>query len=80
MKKPPRGDEFLQGRGEMWRKLDGQEQVTQVEAGIAITLPVGTYFQFRSTGLEPLTAIGVTMPPWPGEGEAYAVAGPWQAT
>jgi mannose-6-phosphate isomerase-like protein (cupin superfamily) len=71
---------FLQGRGEMWRKLDGDEQVTPVEAGVSITLPVGTHFQFRSTGSEPLAAIGITMPPWPGEGEAHPVAGPWKPT
>jgi len=37
-------------------------------------------FQFRSLGEEPLAAIAVTMPPWPGEGEAYAVKGRWTAT
>jgi mannose-6-phosphate isomerase-like protein (cupin superfamily) len=62
----------------MWRKLDGHEQMTPVEAGLAVTLPVGTHFQFRSLGPEPLTAIGITMPPWPGEGEAYTVLGPWE--
>jgi len=71
---------FLAGRGEMWRRLDRHEEVTAVEAGMAITLPVGTHFQFRSTGLEALAAIGVTMPPWPGEDEAYLVHGPWHAT
>jgi mannose-6-phosphate isomerase-like protein (cupin superfamily) len=71
---------FLQGRGEMWRKLNGHEELTPVEAGVSITLPVGTQFQFRSLGREPLTAIGITMPPWPGESEAYAVAGAWEPT
>jgi mannose-6-phosphate isomerase-like protein (cupin superfamily) len=71
---------FLQGRGEMWRKLNSDEQVAPVEAGVAITLPVGTHFQFRSTGPEPLAAVGITMPPWPGESEAYPVSGPWEPT
>jgi mannose-6-phosphate isomerase-like protein (cupin superfamily) len=68
---------FLRGRGEMWRKLYGREEVVAVEAGVAISLPCGTAFQFRSFGPEPLAAVGVTMPPWPAEGEAYEVPGIW---
>jgi len=45
--------------------------------GTALTIPVGTAFQFRNTGFEPLAAVGVTMPPWPGEDEAMEVAGAW---
>ena len=71
---------FLTGRGEMWRKLDDQETVEPVDAGVCITIPVGTRFQFRSFGHEPLAAIGATMPPWPGEGEAYVVEGKWTPT
>ena len=71
---------FLSGRGEMWRKLDGQEEVVPVDAGVSITIPLGTHFQFRSFGDEPLAAVGVTIPPWPGAGEAYSVEGPWHAT
>jgi mannose-6-phosphate isomerase-like protein (cupin superfamily) len=69
---------FLRGRGEMWRKRDGQEEVVAVEAGVCLTIPSGTQFQFRSSGSEPLSAIGVTMPPWPGEAEAYPVLGIWE--
>ena len=71
---------FLSGRGEMWRKLGDQEEVVPVDPGTCITIPVGTHFQFRSFGYEPLAAIGVTMPPWPGEGEAYQVQGIWKST
>ena len=71
---------FLQGRGEMWRKLPDREEVVAVETGVAISLPCGTAFQFRSFGPEPLAAVGVTMPPWPGEGEAYEVPGLWPPT
>ena len=71
---------FLTGRGEMWRRLDDQEAVVAVDAGVCITIPAGTRFQFRSLGDEPLVAIAVTMPPWPGEGEAYPVAGKWTST
>lgn len=71
---------FLGGRGEMWRKQGDREEVTPVEAGICITIPLGTHFQFRAFGSDgdaPLTAVAVTMPPWPGDGEAYAVTGKW---
>jgi mannose-6-phosphate isomerase-like protein (cupin superfamily) len=71
---------FLTGRGEMWRKQDGREEVVPVEAGVCLTIPLGTHFQFRSFGDEPLAAVGVTMPPWPGEGEAFEVEGKWEAT
>ena len=68
---------FLGGRGEMWRKQGEREEVVAVEAGVCITIPAGTHFQFRSLRGEALAAIGVTMPPWPGEGEAVQVSGKW---
>jgi mannose-6-phosphate isomerase-like protein (cupin superfamily) len=71
---------FISGRGEMWRKLEEQEEVVPIDPGVCITLPVGTHFQVRSRGPEPLAAIGVTMPPWPGEGQAYPVPGRWTPT
>lgn len=71
---------IVQGRGELWRKLGDQEEVVPVDPGVCITIPVGTHFQFRSFGYEPLAALGVTMPPWPGEGEAYSVEGKWEPT
>jgi mannose-6-phosphate isomerase-like protein (cupin superfamily) len=71
---------FLAGRGEMWRKLAEHEAVVPLESGVCISLPVGTQFQFRALGVEPLAALGVTMPPWPGEGEAYPVTGKWPPT
>jgi mannose-6-phosphate isomerase-like protein (cupin superfamily) len=73
---------FLAGRGEMWRRLDDHEEVVAVEPGVCITIPLGAHFQFRSFEGEALAAVGVTMPPWPGEGEAYKVQGNkgWEAT
>ncbi len=71
---------FLSGRGEMWRKLGDQETVEPIDPGVCLTIPVGTHFQFRSFGYEPLAALGVTMPPWPGEGESYQVEGKWTPT
>ncbi len=71
---------FVRGRGELWRRLGAQEEVVPVEPGIGITIPVGTRFQFRSSGPGPLAAVGVTLPAWPGEGEAIVVEGRWQPT
>ena len=67
----------LAGHGEMWRRTGEQEKVVALEAGVCLTIPRGTQFQFRAKGTEPLAVIAVTMPPWPGDGEAYAVDGPW---
>ncbi len=71
---------FLTGRGEMWRKRNDQEEVVPVEPGVCLTIPLGTHFQFRSFGYEPLAALAVNMPPWPGEGEVYEVKGKWEPT
>ena len=71
---------FLSGRGEMWRKSDQGEEVVDVGPGLCLTIPVGTRFQFRSFGYEPLSAVGATIPPWPGEGEATLVPGCWTPT
>ncbi len=69
---------FLSGRGQMWRRQGDRSETVDVHAGVCLTIPVGTQFQFRSFGDGPLSAIGVTMPPWPGEGEAIPVAGKWE--
>jgi mannose-6-phosphate isomerase-like protein (cupin superfamily) len=71
---------FLTGRGEMWREQDGVSETVEVSPGMCLTIPLGTRFQFRSSGDAPLSALGVTMPPWPGEGESIFVDGPWQTT
>jgi len=71
---------FLAGTGEMWRTSGGDEEVVAVSAGVCVTIPLGTAFQFRAAGNQPLVAIGATIPPWPGAGEAAIVAGPWEPT
>ena len=71
---------FLAGRGEMWRRLAGEERVVAVEPGLSLTIPLGTAFQFRASSEAPLTFLAITMPPWPGAEEAERVAGPWVAT
>jgi mannose-6-phosphate isomerase-like protein (cupin superfamily) len=71
---------FVSGRGEMWRKQGDQVRVDDVYPGVCLTIPLGTHFQFRSSGDQPLVAVGVTMPPWPGEDEAIIVSGEWAPT
>ena len=69
----------LDGRGEMWRRQAGREEVVELVPGRCLTLPRGTHFQFRASAAEPLAVLGITMPPWPGADEAFAVPGPWAA-
>ena len=71
---------FLCGRGEMWRKSGDEEEVVPVSTAVCVTIPLGTSFQFRASGEESLAAIGATIPPWPGSGEALIVSGPWEPT
>ncbi|MBV8455563.1 MAG: hypothetical protein JO122_02980 [Acetobacteraceae bacterium] len=71
---------FVSGQGRMWRKRYEEEEVIEVREGISVSIEVGTQFQFRCDSTEELSAVAVTMPPWPGEGEAYAVAGTWDPT
>ena len=68
---------FVGGRGEMWRRQGTREEVVMVQCGTCLTIPLGTHFQFRALGDEPLAAVAVTMPPWPGDGEALKVPGRW---
>jgi mannose-6-phosphate isomerase-like protein (cupin superfamily) len=70
----------LSGRGRIWRKLGHEEEIDEINAGVSLSIPTGTQFQFRCDSSEPLTVLGATMPPWPGEDEAYLVEGIWKAT
>jgi len=65
------------GQGRIWRKAGDTESVTELVPGLSLTIPVGTSFQFRCDGTEPLDIVGVTMPPWPGADEAVFVKGRW---
>jgi mannose-6-phosphate isomerase-like protein (cupin superfamily) len=71
---------FLSGRGQMWRRDGAHEETVEVGPGVCVTIPAGTRFQFRSVDAEALTAVGVTIPPWPGDGEAIRASGPWTPT
>jgi len=69
----------VSGRGEMWRRQGLREEVVALEPGVGLTIPAGTHFQVRASRNEGVAAIGVTMPPWPGEDEAVPVPGRWQS-
>lgn len=69
----------LSGHGEIWRKQGSREEIVALGPGVSLTIPVGTHFQFRATGDNALEAVGVTIPPWPGDAEAVPVPGKWKA-
>ena len=69
---------FTAGVGQYWIKKGDQEDVYSVSKGSVVSLPKGTSFQFRNTSSEEaLEVVIITMPPWPGEGEAIKVNGLW---
>lgn len=70
----------LAGRGALWRRQHGREQVVELVAGVCVTIPLGTAFQFRAAAGAALEFVAATLPPWPGDGEALAVDGPWPAS
>lgn len=70
----------LSGRGEIWRRQDGTEEIAVLEPGVSIDIPVGTAFQYRCTGAERLRFLCISMPPWPGDEEASIIDGPWAPT
>jgi mannose-6-phosphate isomerase-like protein (cupin superfamily) len=71
---------FTSGSGRMWRRDAMHEEIVEIVPGLSIAISAGTCFQFRCDGEEAIEAVGVTMPPWPGAGEAHAVEGIWPAT
>ena len=69
---------FVAGEGEVWRRFAGDESVTPVKPGVALTIPLGAHFQFRAGPDAALSFVAVTMPPWPGPDEAFPVPGRWE--
>ena len=70
---------ILAGQGQMWRRQAERQETVPLRPGTCVSIPAGTHFQFRTDGDGPLAAVGVTMPPWPGDDEAYEVPGEWPA-
>jgi mannose-6-phosphate isomerase-like protein (cupin superfamily) len=71
---------FLSGHGRMWRRLGERQETVEVTTGVSLSIPQGTHFQLRNDSAEPLAAVAVTMPPWPGDDEAVFVGGRWPAS
>jgi mannose-6-phosphate isomerase-like protein (cupin superfamily) len=69
----------LGGRGQLWRRnLElPAEDIVDLEPGVGVSIPLGTHFQFRASGDQPLEIAITTMPPWPGADEAVPVEGHW---
>ena len=71
---------ILSGRGRIWRRCEATERIEAIAPGAALTIPLGTAFQFRAEADAPLAFLAITMPPWPGMQEAVMVEGPWTPT
>jgi mannose-6-phosphate isomerase-like protein (cupin superfamily) len=71
---------FVAGAGQVWRRQGEAESIVDVGPGVSLTIPLGTHFQFRAAPDAPLRFVAATMPPWPGESEAFRVDGRWPAT
>ena len=68
---------ILSGEGQIWRRDGTGEETTVLRSGVSIDIPVGTAFQYRCTGADPLQFLCISMPPWPGATEATIIEGPW---
>jgi mannose-6-phosphate isomerase-like protein (cupin superfamily) len=68
----------LDGAGELWRSTQSDQglrsEITSLAHGVAVDIPLGTTFQFRSTGKDPLQLLLLTAPRWPGANEAMVAA------
>jgi mannose-6-phosphate isomerase-like protein (cupin superfamily) len=70
----------LAGEGQIWRRDGTGEATADLEPGVSIDIPVGTGFQYRCTGTDPLQFLCISMPRWPGDNEATIIEGPWTPT
>jgi mannose-6-phosphate isomerase-like protein (cupin superfamily) len=70
----------LAGHGEVWRKAaqSPDEEVIEMTPGVALSIPLGTVFQFRALGAASFEVVITTLPPWPGADEAVTVEGLWE--
>ncbi len=68
---------FTEGSGAFWRDNVIGGAPMEVSPGLSLRIPVGAKFQARA-GEAGLSAIAITMPPWPGEDEAVLVEGYWK--
>lgn len=67
------------GSAEIWCEAGGHESLVTATSGDALTIPLGSSFQYRTVGDTPFEFVMCTTPPWPGDNEAVLVPGPWTA-
>jgi mannose-6-phosphate isomerase-like protein (cupin superfamily) len=70
------------GEGRMWLWAEegpeaGEDRLVDLVPGVSVALAPRTHFQFRSIGTDALEVVGVAVPGWPGDHEAYQVDGFW---
>jgi len=72
----------VSGAGQLWRRdpATKAEEIVDLEAGVAVSIPLRTAFQFRASGAQPLEVVMTTMPLWPGPAEAVPAEGAWPAS
>jgi mannose-6-phosphate isomerase-like protein (cupin superfamily) len=73
----------VRGVGQVWRRAaedPTRAEIVDVRPGTALSIPLGTEFQFRASGSQPFEVVITTIPPWPGADEAVAVEGAWPPT
>ena len=70
----------LSGEGRIWRRDGTGEETTVLRTGVSIDIPVGTAFQYRCDGVEPLKFLCIGTPRWPAPHEATVIEGPWTPT
>ena len=70
----------LSGEGRIWRRDGTGEETVALRNGVSIDIPVGTAFQYRCDGVDPLEFLCISMPGWPGDQEATFIEGPWEPT
>lgn len=71
---------ILSGEGRIWRRDATGDETTVLRSGVSIDIPVGTAFQYRCDGVDPLQFLCISMPRWPGASEATVIEGPWKPT
>jgi mannose-6-phosphate isomerase-like protein (cupin superfamily) len=54
---------ILSGEGQIWRRDGTGEETTDLGSGVSIDIPVGTAFQYRCAGVDPLQCLCIS-PRW----------------
>ena len=69
------------GSGQLWRRsIAPRAEIVELQPGVAVSIPLGTGFQFRAGPDQALEVVIATAPPWPGNDEAFPIDGIWTAS